>query len=304
MNKKLIAVIFSLLLPTFLFAQDDIMGMLDSLSKPKTEYASASFKATRIVTAQSVEQMKEGQLDTRITHRFGTVNGGRQQFWGLDQASDYLSCEYGVKDWLMLGLGRTNIDKTVDGFVKIKLLRQSTGENSHRVTLSYFGSVCINTAPWADPTRTNYNSSRYSYVNQLLIARKFSEELSIQLTPTHIHKNLVPTALDDNDQYAMGIGGRYKLSKRMSVNAEYFYVLQPIWNQAYNNVNAFSLGLDIETGGHVFQFVLTNSNGMIEKQYITENTNKWQNGDLHLGFNISRVFALKAVKVAPTEEWK
>ncbi|HET6559870.1 MAG TPA: DUF5777 family beta-barrel protein, partial [Prolixibacteraceae bacterium] len=140
---------------------------------------------------------------------------------------------------------------------------------------------------------SNYFSSRLAYVQQLLIARKINENLSIQLTPTYIHRNLVKTELDQNDIYALGAGGRYKLSKRLSINGEYYYTYQP--NADFldpRTYNVLSVGVDIETGGHVFQIMLTNTQGMREGTFIPATLGSWDNGDIHLGFNISRVFAL------------
>jgi len=286
-------IVLLLALPSMsLPAQDDLMNILDSVTTPKTEYSSATFKGTKIISGQSVEAMKEGQLLFNISHRFGRLNSGVSNFWGIDQSLIYLSFEYGVTDWLEVGIGRTVYEKTVTGYSKISLLNQSKGERFMPVSISYFGSVAANTQKWDNPERTNYFSSRLTYVNQFLIARKFSDAFSLQLSPTYLHRNLVPTALDNNDLFAMGIGGRYKLTNRISVNFEYFYVLRPTWNVQTEFTNPISIGFDIETGGHVFQIMLSNSSGMIEKHYIADNTGDWTKGELHLGFNLTRVFTL------------
>ncbi|MFY9154407.1 MAG: DUF5777 family beta-barrel protein [Prolixibacteraceae bacterium] len=266
--------------------------LLDSEMKPTTDYASATFKASRIINGHSIEQMKKNQLDFRISHRFGTLNNGTYGLFGLDQSVIHFSLEYGLKDWLMLGAGRGSYNKTYDSFAKIRLLRQSSGEKWMPVSLSYFTSVELNTLKFQDPTRTNYFSSRLTYVNQLLIARKFNDNFSFQLTPTFIHRNLVKSELDQNDIYAMGAGARYKLSKRLSLNAEYYYVYDP--NRKFLDTryyNSASVGFDLETGGHVFQIMLTNSLGMREGTFIPQTTGNWLDGDIHLGFNISRVFS-------------
>jgi Membrane bound beta barrel domain (DUF5777) len=277
--------------PFFIFAQDDISTMLDSMSTPKTDYAAATFKSTRIVTAHSVERMIEGQLEFRISHRFGVLNSGSGNLWGLDQATTFYSLEYGITDWLEVGVGRTPIEKTYLGFGKISLWRQCKGVKNMPVSISILSEVGINSAPFDDPSQTNYFSSRLSYVNQVLIARKFSEIFSLQVSPTIIHRNLAPNVLDPNDIYAMGFGGRIKLSNRISFNAEYFYVQRPFKvTSDYNN--ALSIGFDIETGGHVFQLMLTNAQGIYEKHYIGENVGTWQKGFIHLGFNVSRVFTI------------
>lgn len=272
----------------------DLDALLDAETKPKIEYATATFKASRIINGHSIEQMKAHQLDFRISHRFGTLNSGLYGLYGLDQSVIHFSLEYGIKDWLMLGAGRGSLNKVYDGFAKIRLLRQSSGAKFMPVHVSWFSSIEVGTLKFPErPAGTsNYFSSRLTYVNQMLIARKFNENLSIQLSPTYIHRNLVKTELDMNDSYALGIGARYKLSKRLSVNGEYYYNYNPnskaLDPQPYD---ALSFGVDIETGGHVFQIMITNSQGMREGSFIPQTTGSWLDGDIHLGFNISRVFA-------------
>ncbi|MGE5479599.1 MAG: DUF5777 family beta-barrel protein [Chloroflexota bacterium] len=269
---------------------DDISSLLDSLSAPTDDYAYAFFKTTRIVTGHSIEQMKAGQLEFRISHRFGKLNSGAGQLWGLDQSTILFSLEYGITDWLETGIMRTPNEKILNGFAKVKLLRQVFG--GFPVSISYFGSAGVSTIDWANPDRENYFSSRLHFAHQILIAKKFSEDFSLQLTPTLVHRNLVPNALDENDLFAVGIGGRYKLTNRISVNAEYFHAFQPTYAGAPDLFDPMSIGFDIETGGHVFQIMLSNSVGMIEKHYIAENTGDASKGDMHLGFNISRTFTL------------
>jgi len=190
----------------------------------------------------------------------------------------------------MIGAGRSSFEKQYDGFLKVKMLRQSKGAHSFPFTLSGFAGIYYNSLKWADPTRTNYESSRLNYVFQLLMARKFSEGFSLQLTPTLTHHNLVPLNTDKNDMLAVGIGARQKLSKRVSVNVEYYYNIPGYSPKGIQN--PLSLGFDIETGGHVFQLIFTNSTGIAENQYITKTTGKWSAGDIHFGFNISRVFTI------------
>ena len=272
----------------------DLDALLNAETKPAVDFATATFKSTRIINGHSVEQMKKNQLEFRISHRFGTLNNGPYGLFGLDQSVIHFSLEYGLKDWLMVGAGRGSTNKTYDGFAKVRLLRQSSGEKFMPVHLSYFTSLELITLKFpARPAGTsNYFSSRLAYVSQLLIARKFNQNLSVQITPTYIHRNLVKTDLDQNDIFALGGGARYKLSKRLSVNAEYFYTYNP--NAKFldpRTYNACSVGVDIETGGHVFQIMLTNSQGMREGSFIPQTTGNWLDGDIHLGFNISRVFA-------------
>lgn len=293
--KKIISLLFSLFLMVFagnVFSQD-LDSLLNKETKPAINYTSATFKASRIINGHSIEQMKKHQLDFRISHRFGTLNNGSYGLWGLDQSVIHFSLEYGVTDWLMLGVGRGSYNKIYDSFAKFKLLRQSSGAVTMPVSMSFLTSVELTTLKFQDPTRTNYFSSRLTYVEQLLVARKFNDNFSFQLSPTYIHRNLVATELDKNDVFAMGFGARYKLSKHMSLNAEYYYAYLP--NRKSLNTryyNSASVGIDIETGGHVFQIMLTNSQGMREGTFIPQTTDSWLNGGIHLGFNISRVFAL------------
>jgi len=289
-----------LLLVLILFSRNgqaqeaDLLSMLDSITPKEIQYTYGTFKSTRVLNGHSNERMPEGQLDFRIEHRFGLINQGYYEFFGLDQATTLFSLEYGIKDWVMLGINRASLDKTVSGFVKLSLLRQSTGALIMPVSVSMLLGTSVTGTKWAYPERNNYFSSRFSYASQLIIARKFNEGFSLQLSPVWIHRNLVPAIIDKNDMFALGISARYKLSRRISFNGEYYPVLGTSWNhQNTNYTNALSFGFDIETGGHVFQIILSNSSGMIEKTFITETTGKWLNGDIHLGFNISRVFSLK-----------
>jgi hypothetical protein len=252
----------------------------------------ALFKATRVANAHSVKQLKKGDLDIRISHRFGRVNSGAYEFFGLDQSNIHLSAEYGLLDRLMVGIGRGTFEKTIDGFARLNIANQQTGKGAFPLTISYVSSIETIGLRWSDTTRTNYFSSRLSFTNQLLIARKFSR-LTLQLMPTLLHRNLVATEADQNDLFAMGVAGRYKVANRLSVNAEYFYVGRPVPQLTGTKYyNPLSIGFDIETGGHVFQLVLTNAQGMREGGFIGKTTGSWLKGDIHLGFNISRVFTL------------
>lgn len=279
-----------LLFSLSLTAQDDLLGMLEELEEEKREFTIATFKTTRVVNASSIEMPAVGVLQLNISHRFGALNGGFYELFGLDQANMRFDFEYGITPWLSLGVGRSNIQKTYDGSWKLKMLRQSTGKVVMPLSLAYTGGITVNTLRWADPSRENFFSSRLNYYHQLLIARKFGERLSLQISPTVIHRNLVTTVDEQNDVYAMGIGGRFKLSGSVTLNAEYFYLLPG--NTADNYENCLSLGVDIETGGHVFQLIFSNSVAMTPNQFIALTTDSWQTGGIHFGFNISRVFTV------------
>ncbi|MDX5348656.1 MAG: DUF5777 family beta-barrel protein [Hymenobacteraceae bacterium] len=278
-----------LFLTSSAFAQDDLLSLIEE--EPQVNYATASFKTTRVINGHSLENVAPGVLDVKISHRFGFLNSGWYELFGLDAATIRLGLDYGISDRIMIGVGRSTVEKTYDGFVKYKFLRQSTGKRNMPITAILFSGISVNSLKWQFPERDNHFSSRLNYTHQLIIGRKFNEAFSMQLMPTVVHRNLVKTPAEENDVLAMGIAGRQKLTKRISINGEYYYVLP---NQIRDEFrNSFSVGFDIETGGHVFQLHFTNSTAMIEKGFITETVGNWLDGDVHLGFIISRVFTLK-----------
>ena len=271
---------------------DDIGNLLkDGADKPRRDYVTATFKATRVINGQSNEGLGAGVLDFMILHRFGTLDQGAQDFFGLDNANTRLGFDYGITNWLMVGIGRSTYQKEYDGFVKAKILRQ-TMDDAMPISLSYAGTIMTRSdkITLADTTQTYYFTNRMSYANQLIIARKFNDWLSLALTPSHVHYNLVKNLTDKNDVFAMGIGGRLKLSRRIAITGEWFYVLPDTKFEGTHN--ALSVGVDIETGGHVFQLHFTNSTGMSERTFIGQTSNDWGAGGIHFGFNLSRVFTI------------
>ena len=273
-------------------AQDstDIMKMLEDDLEPTTDYTTATFKTTRLINGHTVENVGKGVMDVKISHRFGKINGGGYELFGLDNATMRMGFDFGITDYLMVGVGRSTYQKTYDAFFKVKLLRQSKGKRNMPITLSYVPTIALKTLKFEDPARKNYFSSRLYYSHQLIIGRKFSEQTSLQLMPTYIHRNLVALIADPNDLLSIGIGGRQKLSKRISLNVEYYYQIPEY--KLPNSTNSLSVGFDIETGGHVFQLHFTNSQGMNERSFVSETTGDWSKGDIFFGFNISRVFTL------------
>lgn len=269
----------------------DLMDLFGE-EEQTTDYAYATFKTTRIVNSQSIENPAPGVLLFIISHHFGKVNDGAYNLFGLDQATMRIGFEYSINEWLCLGIGRSTFEKTVDGFAKVKLLRQSSGLRNMPVSVSLFSSTSLNGLRWQDPERENYFSSRMAYTHQLMIARKFGSNFSFQLMPVLVHKNLVPTENDSNDIFALGAGARVKITNRITFNSEYYYVFP---NQRDDEIyrNSLSLGFDIETGGHVFQLHFTNSQPMFERGFITETRGNWLDGDIYFGFNITRVFTIK-----------
>ncbi len=277
-------------------AQDiDLNKMLEEEQakeeKGKVHYTEATFKTTRLINGHSIENIAPGIMDLKVSHRFGTLNSGAYEFFGLDNASMRLGFDFGITPRLMVGVGRSSYQKQFDGFLKYKILRQSTGKRTMPISMSVVSSTMVTSLKWSDPTRKNFFTSRMQFAHQLIIARKFSESTSLQLMPTIVHYNLVPKANDPNDVIAIGFGGRQKITKRISINAEYYY--QVPGYKFSGTTDALSFGFDIETGGHVFQLHITNSRGMTERTFISETNGQWSKGDLLFGFNISRVFTIK-----------
>jgi hypothetical protein len=274
----------------------NLSELLDEEPAGTKQPVEALFKATRVVNGHSVKQLRKGELDYRISHRFGRVNSGAYEFFGLDQSNIHLSFEYGLLDRLMVGIGRSSFEKTVDGFTRLNITNQESGEGAFPLTISYLATFEAMGMKWADPERANYFSSRLSFAHQLLIARKFSK-LTLQVMPTLVHRNLVPTIADYNDLFAIGLAGRYKVASRIALTAEYYHVFKPEQAGTVRKLyDPLSFGFDIETGGHVFQIMLTNSLGMRAGSFLGKTDGSWLNGDIHLGFNISRVFTLNSKK--------
>jgi Membrane bound beta barrel domain (DUF5777) len=276
-------------------AQDvDLDKLLEQEGKKKapaaSEYTIATFKTTRISNGHSVEVLPAGVLDAKIQHRFGSMSNGAGTFFGLDDASIRLGVDYGITNRLMTGIGRSTYQKQVDAFLKYQLVRQMVSGGSP-VTVTALASAMIRTDNYDENlTYEPYFSDRLSYALQLMVARKLSEGISLQLMPTLVHYNIVPKSTDPNDIISMGIGGRFKLTKRTSFNVEYYYNLPDYKFEGTRN--AITFGFDIETGGHVFQLLFTNGQGVAERPFISETTGDFWDGDIHFGFNISRVFQI------------
>ncbi len=290
--KKIVIFFVLLSISNNLLAQD----LLDILEKeaPKTnEYVSATFKGTRILNGHSIESRKKGVLEFIISHRFGRVSDGLEELYGIDDSNIRFALERGITDNLLIGVGRSSFEKTYDGFLKYKLLRQKKAKGSTPVSISAFGSIAFRSIDDARGDQLSFNE-KLTYTTQFLIARKFSPNFSLQLTPTYIHQNSVAIADDPHDIFAIGVGSRLKLTKRLAVNLEYFYTINPL--ESIDAVNSFALGAEIETGGHVFQLILSSSMTLIEESFITDSTDNFFEGDIHLGFNISRAFSGKKKK--------
>ncbi len=265
--------IFFLSLTRWAQAQDDLMDLLDAQSPEPVHYTAATFKGSRLINGHTVETRKQGALEFIIGHRFGRLNSGAYEFFGLDGANIRLGLEYGLADFLNVGVGRNSFEKTYDGFLKLKLLRQSSGARWFPVSVVAFSSAAIKTLASEEDLAI---TDRLFYTHQLLIGRKWSDLFSLQLMPTLAHRNQIQESEGENDVYALGIGGRIKLTSRVSLNGEYYYRMDvPEDDLGFNSV---AIGFDIETGGHVFQLHLTNSRAIIEKGFITETTGNFFRG--------------------------
>ena len=284
--KKIFLTLF-LILASLQLSSQDLLDILE-LEAPVTEnIVSATFKGTRIVNGHSIENRKNKELEFIISHRFGRINTGFEELFGLDQANIRFALEYGLTDDLTAGLGRSSFEKTYDGYLKYSLLKQKTGANAFPFAVSLFGSIAAKSQKAIAGNERTFAESLF-YVGQVLIAKKVNSSLSIQVTPTYVHRNLATIAADPHDIFALGFGTRVKLSKRVSLNAEYYQQFQKLTSIKARNSLAF--GVDIETGGHVFQIILSNAITMVEKSFITETTGNFFGGDFHLGFNLSRTF--------------
>lgn len=275
-------------------AQTDLLGDLEKSvpASEKREVVQATFKATHIINSQSVEIQGPGTLNFIIQHRFGTINQGAYELWGLDNAQIRFSFEYGINDRLSAGVGRSSLYKTYDGFLKYRAVRQTTGAGAFPLSITLFASSAIMTEKnlLGDLKTERSAGSRLAYSYQALFARKFSPELSVQLMPTLVHRNYV-AAGEKNDLYAMGAGFRQKVTKRTAITGDYFYLLPS--SKTSGMTNALGIGVDIESGGHVFQLHLTNASGMTEANFIPS-TGKFFDGDIYFGFAINRNFTIKS----------
>ncbi|MGV3656304.1 MAG: DUF5777 family beta-barrel protein [Chitinophagaceae bacterium] len=245
-----------------------------------------TFKATQIINTPTVEAPAPKSLQFMIMHRFGKINEGAYALFGLDNADIRFALDYGLTKKLAIGVGRSSLDKTFDASLKWKMLEQT--EDGWPFTASLLISMVHNTLRYSDKPYLNARL-RSNYTTQLLLANKISTTFSWQLTPAWVHFNLVPSAKDKNDVFAMGLGGRLKVTKRMSLNAEYNWL--PGGQVVSQNVyDSFSAGADLETGGHVFQLIFTNAAGMTAPYYLVKNYGGWRKGDIYFGFNITRIF--------------
>ena len=291
--KKLIPffLVFSMVLNGYAQELDEI---LENESTEGTNIVLGTFNGTRILNGHSVETREKGILEFLIHHRFGAVNSGFDELFGLDESNIRLGFEYSFTNDLTVALGRSSFEKTFDSYVKYRVLKQKTGAQEFPFSLTLFGSAARKSLKDYEPDDKPSFADRLVYSGQLLIAKKFDEKISFQISPTYLHFNRVPFDEDPNDIFALGFGTRVKISKRVSLNGEYFYATNSF--ESINTKNSLAFGIDIETGGHIFQIIFSNSRYMIEKGFIAETTGDFFKGDIHFGFNISRAFQISKPK--------
>jgi len=283
--KKSLLFVVTLFTASLLFSQDDLLDEID-IDSPEDNYATATFKGLKIVNFESTKLTAKKEFTFVVAHRFGTIKNGFDSFFGLDDAVTRLNFIYGINDWLNVSVSRSSFQKIYEGAIKYRLVKQKKGGSPF--TIVGYNSLIINTALDEQNLPRLEFENRLGYATQLLIARKFNKNLSMELIPTVFHDNYVLDNNQDNTQYALGLGGRYKLTKRWSLNADYGWHLNRSDTSPFKN--PLSIGIDLETGGHVFQMHFTNAQGMNTNTFLGQATGDWGDGDIFFGFNLSRVF--------------
>jgi hypothetical protein len=295
--KKNILFIAMFLVVNFAWAQDDLLDMLKDENNVSSTVL-ATFKGTRIITGQSNENIAKKHLNFLILHRFGELKDDAWYYslLGLDAATVRLAFDYGITDKLMVGIGRSSGTKIYDFSVKYKIAQQKIGGNKNfPLAISYYGNLGLNSTTFTEPARDNYFTSRLNFCNQLIIAHKLNPSISLQITPTFVHRNLVAKISDPNDVIALGLGASIKVTRSTRFNIEYYPRITGRDELIPNTPNKFedylAVGFDIETGGHVFQLMLSNSMYMYEQGFVAQTAGKWSDFGVRLGFNLSRTFS-------------
>lgn len=292
---KIWKTVMLLAFPLLMNAQDDLLSEIDTTATDVT--VESAFKSLKIVNLESTKLAAKGDFYFIVAHRFGFIDKGFDDFFGLDNANTQLKFLYGVNDWLTVHIGRSGFQETYDLAAKYRMYSQK--ENGFLVTIVGFNSVAINSELKEEDYPNLKFENRLSYVAQVLISRKFSDKLSLEIAPSVFHENTLRDILDennavilpnpqDNTQFAVGLGGRYKLTSRWSVNVDYAAHLNRASQSNYKN--PLSIGVDLETGGHVFQMHFTNAQAMHETGYLGQTVGDWSKGEIAFGFNLVRVF--------------
>ena len=286
--------LYSFLLLCSLAAQAQESDLFDVFEEStQSEVVYATFKGTQLINASTNETPGEGVLQFMMAHRFGSFNDDYlYNFFGLDNAQVRMQLDYGVTDRLNIGIGRSSFLKVADGFVKYQLLQQQKGTKTVPVSITLHSSTNYRNARYTDGI-DHATSDRLSYMHQAIIARKWNRKLSTLVSPSVVHFNLVPTAQDPNTTAHITLGARYKISNRMALTGESTLLSNREFSYGERYTTPFALGVDIETGGHVFQLHISNTRAMNGPYWMARNPYSASNGGLFLGFNISRVFTVK-----------
>lgn len=266
------------------------------------EFVYRTFKDTRVINSHSVETLQKRKLDVRISHRFGDIggdNGGWETFYGLENAADILiGVDYGATDNLMVGFYRTKgagpLTQLLNGTLKYRLIRQGK-ETGAPVTLTLVNTTSFSTAKKVDDpdVLTNFSKTayRFSYNFQALIARQFSERFSLQIAPSYTHRNLVENN-DNNGIFSLGIATRIQVTKVLGIIADATFPFSDLRSSDNGYYPPIGIGLEIDTGGHIFQLNFTNATGLMDTDYIPNTRSNWGDGEFRMGFTISRMFNL------------
>lgn len=282
--KKYLFILAILTCQTSLRAQDDLLGELEAVAEEET-FDYPAFKAMKIGNLQSTKVAHKGDLYMYVSHRFGTLKDGTSTFFGLDNANTKIQLVYGLLEGLQIGLSRESLRKTYAGSLKLALLQQT--KNFPFKVVGY-GTINLNTELSSERFPLLKYADRLSYASQLLISRRFSKNLSLEIAPGFVRQNLVLESFQDHEQVNIGFGGRIKFTKRTSLNIDYVYNLNRASQSIYND--PLTIGIDIETGGHVFQLLFSNAQSTNEPSFISNAEGDWSDGDIFFGFNIVRVF--------------
>ncbi len=285
--KYFLSFVFVLFTIGYASAQDDLLNQLDAENSNKKEIETAAFKGLQIGNMQSTKLAAQGEWYMVVSHRFGDLTNGLDNFFGLDNALTKIGGIYGATKWLSLGASRHTYNKTYELSVKYKFANQVS--HGFPVSIVGYNTMDINSALKTTLYPTLKFTNRLAYTSQLLMSRKFSESFSFEVAGIYVHKNLFEDSQELKDQYLVGAGGRYKLSKRLSVNLEYAAKVNRLASAPLYQ-DPITLGLDIETGGHVFQMVFSNCQPMNDVAVFTNATGNWNKGSLYFGFNMYRVF--------------
>ncbi len=244
-----------------------------------------AFEAMKIGNLQSTKVSEKGKVYMYVSHRFGSLKGGLGTFFGLDNASTKIELVYGVSNNFQIGLSRESLRRTYAGTAKWRFMKQS---DKMPLNLVGFATATINTQLDEERYPGIVFADRLSFAYQLLASRRLHDRVSLELAPTFIRQNTVLTSVESHNQFALGIGGRFRITKLMSITIDYAYNFHRPENSPYQD--PLTIGLDIETGGHVFQLLFSNAQSSNEPGFMSLAEGDWSTGEIFFGFNIVRVF--------------